>query len=67
MEKESKFVYSKNNFISDLTKTTSKRTKIELKIFKIESPKHLSEPLTGFQKQINVLKEQCNSKDMVYS
>ena len=67
MEEESKFVCSKNNFISDLTKTTSKRTKIELNIFKIESSKHLPEPLTGFPKQINVLKEQCNSEDMVYS
>ena len=67
MEEESKFVCSKNNFISNPTKTTSKRTKTELNIFKIESSKHLSEPLTGFQKQINVLKEQCNSEDMVYS
>ena len=65
MEKEAKFLNFKNNIISNLTKIISKKIKTELKIFKIESSKHLSESLTCYKKQTNVLKEQCKSKDMV--
>ena len=46
MEKEAKFVNFQNNIISDLTKIISKKIKVELKAFKIESSKHLSESLT---------------------
>ena len=59
MEKEAKFVNFKNNIISDLTKLISEKIKTELKIFKIELPKHLSESLTWYKKQTNVLKEEC--------
>ena len=65
MEKEAKFLNFKNNIIPNLTKIISKKIKTELKIFKIETSKHLSESLTCYKKQTNVLKEQCKSKDMV--
>ena len=61
MEKEAKFINFKNNIISDLTKIISEKIKKELKMFKIESSKHLSESLTWFKKQI----EECKSKDMI--
>ena len=59
MEKEAKFPIFKNNIISVLTKVISKIIKTELKIFKIGSSKHLSESLTWYKKQRNVLKEEC--------
>ena len=65
IEKEAKFVNFKNNIISNLTKIMSEKIKTELKIFKIESSKHLSESLTCYKKQTNFLKEECQSKDMV--
>ena len=65
MEKEAKFVNFKNNIISDLTKIISKKIKIKLKIFKIELSKHLSESLTWYKNQTNVLKVECESKDMI--
>ena len=65
MEKEAKFVNLKSNIISDLTKIISEKLKTELKIFKIGLPKHLSESLTWYKKQTNVLKKECKSKDMV--
>ena len=65
IEKEAKFVNFKNNIISNLTKIMSQKIKTELKIFKIESSKHLSESLTCYKKQTNFLKEECQSKDMV--
>ena len=46
VEKEVKFVNFKNNIICDLTKIIREKNKTELKIFKIESSKHLSESLT---------------------
>ena len=65
MEKEAKFVNLKSNIISDLTKIISEKLKTELKIFKIGLSKHLSESLTWYKKQTNVLKKECKSKDMV--
>ena len=65
MEKEAKFANFKNNVISDLTKIISEKIKTELKVFEVESPKHLSESLTRYKKQTNVLKEECKSKDMI--
>ena len=41
------------------------KIKAELKSFKIESSKHLSESLIWYNKQINVLKEECKSKDII--
>ena len=64
MEKEAKFVTFKNNTISDLTKIISENIKTGLKLFKIESSKDLSESLTWYKKQTNVLKEECKSEDM---
>ena len=61
MEKEAKFINFKNNIISDLTKIISEKIKTELKMFKIESSKHLSESLTWFKKQVKEYK----SKDMI--
>ena len=65
MEQEAKLVNFKNNIISDLTKIISENIKSELKIFKIEWSKHLSESFTWYKKQTNVLKEECKSKDMI--
>ena len=65
MEKETKFVNFKNNIISYLTKIISEKIKTELKTFKIESSKHLSESLTWYKNETNILKEECKSKDMI--
>ena len=65
IEKEAIFVNFKNNIISDLTKIISEKIKTELKLFKLESSKHLSESLTWYKKQTNVLKEECKSKDVI--
>ena len=40
---EAEFVNLKNNIISYLTKISSEKIKTKLKMFKIESSKHLSE------------------------
>ena len=61
MEKKAIFV----NLISDLTKIISEKIKTELKTFKIESLKQLSESLTWYKNETNVLKEECKSKDMI--
>ena len=61
MEKEAIFV----NLISDLTIIISEKIKTELKTFKIESLKQLSESLTWYKNETNVLKEECKSKDMI--
>ena len=45
-KKKAKFTNFKNNIISDLTKIISEKIKTEVKIFKTESSKHLSESLT---------------------
>ena len=63
MEKKAIFV----NLISDLTKIISEKIKTELKTFKIESLKQLSESLTWYKNEANVLKEECKSKDMIIS
>ena len=63
MEKKAIFV----NLISDLTKIISEKIKTELKTFKIESLKQLSEFLTWYKNEANVLKEECKSKDMIIS
>ena len=65
MEKESKLFNFKNNIISDLAKIISEKIKTELKTFKIESLKQLSESLTWYKNETNVLKEECKSKDMI--
>ena len=59
-----KFANFKNNVIFDLTKMIKEKIKTELKTFKIESPKHLSESLTWYKKQTNGLKGECEFKDM---
>ena len=41
------------------------KIKTELKTFKIESPKHLSESLTWYKNQTNGLKGECEFKDMI--
>ena len=65
MEKEAKFVNFKNNIISNLTKIISEKIKTGLKTFKTESLKQLSESLTWYKNETNVLKEECKSKDMI--
>ena len=65
MEKEAKFVNFKNNIISDLTKIISEKIKTELKTFKTETLKQLSESLTWQKNKKNILKEECRSKDMI--
>ena len=65
MEKEAKFVNFKNNIISDLTKIISEKIKTELKTFKTDSLKELSESLTWYKNETNVLKEECKSNDMI--
>ena len=64
-EKEAKFVNFKNNFISDLTKIISEKIKTELKAFKIESLKQISESLTWYKNETNLLKEECKSNGMI--
>ena len=49
MEKEAKFANFKYNIISDLTKIINEKIKTELKTFKIESLKQLSEYLTWYK------------------
>ena len=63
--KKANFRNFKNSIISDLTKVINEKTKTELKYFKTESSKHLSESLTWCKKQTNVLKEECKSKDTI--
>ena len=43
----------------------SGKIKTEVKHFKTESSKHLSESLTWYKKQINFLKNKCKSKYMI--
>ena len=65
MRKEGRFVNFKNNIIAKLTKIISEKIKIELKTFKTDSLKELSESLTWYKNETNVLKEECKSKDMI--
>ena len=65
MEKEARFVNFKNNIISELTKVISEKIKTELKTFKTDLLKELSESLTWYKNETNVLKEECKSKDMI--
>ena len=67
MEKESKLFNFKNNIISDLAKIISEKIKTELKTFKIESLKQLSEQLslTWCKNETNVLNEECRLKDII--
>ena len=65
MEKETKFVNFKNNVISDLTTTISEKIKAELKTFKTESLKKISESMTWYKNEINVLKEERKLKDKI--
>ena len=65
MEKEAKFANFKYNIISDLTKIINEKIKTELKTFKIESLKQLSESLTLYKNETNVLKEEYKSKDII--
>ena len=65
MEKEARFVNFKNNIIAELTKIISEKVKTELKTFKTDSLKELSESLTWYKNETNVLKEECKSKDMI--
>ena len=64
MEKEARFVNFKNN-IPELTKIISEKIKIELKALNTDSLKELSESLTWYKNETNVLKEECKSKDMI--
>ena len=63
MEKEAKFANFKYNIISDLTKIINEKIKTELKTFKIESLKQLSESLTWYKNETNVLKEEVKGHD----
>ena len=65
MEKEARFVNFKNNIIAELTKIISEKIKTELKTFKTDSLKELSESLTWYKNETNVLKEECKSNDMI--
>ena len=65
MENEARFVNFKNNIFAKLTKIISEKIKIELKTFKTDSLKELSESLTWYKNETNALKEECKSKDMI--
>ena len=58
MEKEARFVNFKNNIIAKLTKIINKQIKIELRTFKTDSLKELSESLTWYKNETNNLKEE---------
>ena len=62
MEKEANFINFKIN-ISDLKKIINEKIQMELKTFKIESAKHLSESLT--HSTGNLLKEECKAKGKI--
>ena len=62
MEKEANFINFKIN-ISDLKKIINEKIQMELKTFKIESAKHLSESLT--HSTDNLLKEECKAKEKI--
>ena len=62
--KKVSFRNSENNIISDLTKIINEKIEAVLKPFKTESSKHLSESLTWYKKQTNILKKEYKSKDM---
>ena len=64
-KKKASFVNFKNNIISDVKKIISEKIKTELKTFKTDSLKELSESLTWYKNETNVLKEECKSKDMI--
>ena len=59
VKKEANFVNFKSNIIANLTKIISEKIKMKLKTFKIQLPKHLSECLTWYKNQTNVLQEEC--------
>ena len=63
IEKEARFVNFKSNIIAELTKIISEKIKTELKTFKTDSLKELSESVTWYKNETNVLKEECKSKD----
>ena len=65
MEKEARFVNFKNNIIAELTKIISEKIKTELKTFKTDLLKELSESLTWYKNETHVLKEERKSKDMI--
>ena len=65
MKKEARFVNFKNNIIAELTEIISEKIKTELKKFKTDSLKKLSESLSWHKNETNVLKEECKSKDMI--
>ena len=65
VEKGARFVNFKKNIISKLTKIISEKIKTELSTFKTDSLKELSESLTWYKNETNVLKEECKSKDMI--
>ena len=65
LEKEARFVNFKNNITAELTKIISEKIKIELKTFNTDSSKELSESLTWYKNETNVLKEEFKSKDMI--
>ena len=65
MEKEANFVNFNNNNISHLKKIINIKIKTELKTLRIELAKHLSESLSWYKEQINIIKEKCKSKDII--
>ena len=60
-----KFRKFKNNIISDLTKIINEKIKTELKTFKTESLKELSESLTWHRNETKALREEGKSKYMI--
>ena len=58
IEHKARFVNFKNNIIAELTKIISEKNKIELKTFNTDSLKELSESLTWYKNETNVLKEE---------
>ena len=60
-----KFRKFKNNIISDLTKIINEKIKTELKTFKTESLKELSESLTWHKNETKGLREEGASKYMI--
>ena len=60
-----KFRKFNNNIISDLTKIINEKIKTELKTFKTESLKELSESLTWHKNETKALREEGASKYMI--
>ena len=63
MKKDAKFINFKKKYYLQPNKNNQQKIKTELKTFKTESFKQLSESLTWYKNETNVLKEEVKGHD----